>query len=67
MSKYTFEKANGEGSLQCQKCDIVSRDCFMYKVKEFDNHRVCNDCKKHMENNTEHLIEIKWDGFEPKY
>lgn len=45
MSKYTFEKANGEGLSQCQKCDIVSWDCFMYKVKEFDNHRVCNDCK----------------------
>lgn len=67
MSKYTFEKANGNGQSQCQKCGIVSWDCFMYKVKEFDNKRVCTDCKKHMENNTEHLIEIKWNGFEPKY
>ena len=67
MNKYTFEKANGEGHSQCQKCGIVSWDCFMYQVKEFDNHRVCSDCKKHMENNTEHLIEIKWRCFKPKY
>lgn len=39
----------------------------MYIVKEFDNHRVCNECKKHMENNTEHLIKINWKGFKPKY
>lgn len=67
MSKYTFEKTNGNGQSQCQKCGTIEWDCFMYKVKEFDNHRVCGDCKKHMENNTEHLIKIKWKGFKPKY
>lgn len=67
MSKYTFEKANGNGQSQCQKCGIVEWDCFMYKVKEFDDHRVCAECKKHMENNTEHLIKIQWRGFTPKY
>ena len=67
MNKYTFKKATGEGQSQCQKCGIVGWDCSMYEVKEFDNHRVCDVCKKHMENNTEHLIEIKWSGFKPKY
>ena len=66
MNKYTFEKANGNGQSQCQKCGIVEWDCFMYKVKEFDDKRVCCDCKKHMETNTENLIEIKWKGFVPK-
>lgn len=67
MNKYTFEKANGNGQSQCQKCGTVSWDCFTYKVKEFDDKRVCCDCKKHMENNTENLIEIKWRGFVPKF
>lgn len=67
MNKYTFEKANGNGQSQCQKCGAVEWDCFMYKVKEFDDKRVCAECKKHMENNTENLIEIKWRGFVPKF
>ena len=46
MNKYTFEEANGNGLSQCQKCGIIEWDCFMYKVKEFDNKRVCYDCKK---------------------
>ena len=67
MNKYTFEKANGNGQSQCQKCGAIEWDCFMYKVKEFDDKRVCVECKKHMENNTENLIEIKWRGFVPKF
>lgn len=67
MSKYTFEKANGEGHSQCQKCGSISWDCFMFKVKEFDNGRVCYGCKRLMEDNKEHLIIIKWKGFKPKY
>lgn len=67
MNKYTFIKANGEGQSQCQKCGSVGWDCSMYMVKEFDNHRVCSECKKHIENNTEHLIKIIWKGFKPKY
>lgn len=67
MSKYTFEKANGNGMSQCQKCGVIEWDCFAYKVKEFNNKRVCAECKKHMENGTEHLIEIKWNNFKPKY
>lgn len=67
MTKYTFEKANGNGMSQCQKCGVIEWDCFAYKVKEFNNKRVCAECKKHMENGTEHLIEIKWMDFTPKY
>lgn len=67
MNKYTFIKANGNGLSQCQKCGIVSWDCFMYKVKEFDDRRVCDECKKHMENGTEDLIKIRWKNFVPKY
>ena len=67
MNKYTFEKAKGNGSSQCQKCGLVSWDCFMYKVKEFDDYRVCDECKKHMENGTEHLIKIRWRDFTPQY
>ena len=67
MKKYNFELATGEGQSQCQKCGVICWDCFMYKVKEFDNRRVCDECKKHMENNTEHLITIQWTNFTPKY
>lgn len=65
--KYTFERATGEGHSQCVKCGTVCWDVAFYKVKEYDNHRVCVDCKKHMENGTEELIKIKWKGFKPKY
>lgn len=67
MSNYTFKKATGEGLSQCQKCGVICWDCFMFKVKEFDNHRVCAECKRHMENNTERLIKINRIGFKPKY
>ena len=67
MSKFTFIKTNGEGLSQCQKCGIVGWDWNMYQVKEFDDKRVCYECKQHIENNTEHLITIKWKGFKPKY
>ena len=67
MNNYTFKKATGEGLSQCQKCGTVSWDCSMFAVKEFDNHRVCEQCKKHMENNTEHLIKINWIGFKPNF
>lgn len=67
MNNYTFEKANGNGLSQCQKCGTVTWDSFMYKVKELNDDRVCCECKKHIENDTEHLIEIKWKGFIPKF
>ena len=50
MNKYTFIKANGNGLSQCQKCGVVSWDCFMYKVKEFDErtkrikYKKCPEC-----------------------
>lgn len=46
MNKYTFERANGEGLSPCKICGTVTWDCFMYKVKEFGNRRVCDKCKK---------------------
>lgn len=65
MNKYIFEKSNGEGLSQCQKCGIVTWDSFTYKVKNFDDRRVCDDCKKHMENGTENEIKIRWRNFTP--
>lgn len=47
--KYTFEKATGNGQSKCIKCGTISWDCFMYKVKEFNDNRVCLDCKKLLE------------------
>ena len=67
MSRYTFTQANGNGQSQCQKCGAINWDIFMWKVKEFDNHRVCSNCKKHMENGTEEQITLLWIGFTPKY
>lgn len=67
MNKYTFKKCEGEGQCQCVKCGTVCWSCFFYEVEEFDNHCVCEDCKKHMENGTEDQIKIKWRGFKPKY
>lgn len=67
MSKYTFKRANGHGQSQCQKCYAIDWDYFMYKVKEFDDKRVCEDCKNHMENGTEDQIKIRWRYITPKY
>lgn len=65
--KYIFEQSNGNGQSQCSKCGIVEWDCFSYKVKNFDDKRVCNECKEHMENGTEDLIKIRWKGFKPRF
>lgn len=65
MNKYTFEKANGNGLSKCQKCGIIGWDSFMYKVKEFNDCRVCDDCKIHMENGTENEIKNRWSGIAP--
>lgn len=67
MNKYTFTKANGNGQSQCQKCGSIGWDSLMYKVKEFNDERVCENCKKHMEKGTENKIKICWRGFKPKF
>ena len=51
--KYTFEKANGNGHSKCIKCGVISWDCFMHKVKELDERRVCSACKKLLESEGE--------------
>lgn len=46
MKELTFEKANGNGQSRCIICKVIAWDCFMYKVKELKDKRVCGPCKK---------------------
>lgn len=62
-NKYTLERANGNGQSACIICGTVNWDSFMYKVKEFNDKRVCFDCKKLLENDYGFLLEYKFDYF----